>query len=305
VGPHKGSLRHGAPQRLPTFLVIGAMKAGTTSLYHYLRAHPQVFMPAVKEIAFFAKEDVWRRGIPWYRQQFASAGPAVVALGEASTRYTNYPLHGGVPERIARHVPDARLLYLLRDPIERIRSHYQHRIAVGTERLPLEEALFSNPIYLDFSRYGMQIEQYLEHFSRDQLLIVTSEDLRTHRQVTMRRIYEFLDVDSSYVPDNLDREFYKSSDRRQHSPLAWPVRNVLKRHFPKSKRAKEWFDSRRRWSIRSSAPRLGNGDSASVAPRSGLVIPDDISSKLRDSLREDVGRLRAYGVTGLERWGVV
>ena len=83
--------------RLPTFLVIGAMKAGTTSLYHYLRDHPQVFMPETKEVNFFNPRRNWHRGMTWYEEQFSAAPPGTVAVGEASTSYTKYPEVDGVP----------------------------------------------------------------------------------------------------------------------------------------------------------------------------------------------------------------
>jgi hypothetical protein len=228
---------------LPNFLVIGAMKAGTTSLYHYLRAHPEVYMPSVKELDFFVEEGNWRRGPKWYQKQFQSAPTGTVAVGEASTRYTRYPLLAGVPERIAAHLPHVRLIYVVRDPIERIRSHYEHRVRAGSERAPIDQAILSNPTYLDCSRYSMQVEQYLQRFPVEQLLIITAEDLRNSRQKTMRRVYGFLGVQSDYVPATLDQEFYRTDDRATYSPTGWQLRRVLKRTFPASKRAKELVDS--------------------------------------------------------------
>ncbi|MDQ4058746.1 MAG: sulfotransferase, partial [Actinomycetota bacterium] len=81
---------HETTPTVPNFLIIGAMKAGTTSLYHYLRSHPEVFMPAVKELDFFVEDINWRRGLSWYRRQFASAPPEARAVGEASTNYSKY-----------------------------------------------------------------------------------------------------------------------------------------------------------------------------------------------------------------------
>ena len=187
--------------QLPNFLVIGAMKGGTTSLYHYLRAHPQIYMPPFKAPEFFAGEPHGRRGIDWYRRQFAAAGPGVVAIGEASNVYTKYPRYPGVPQRIAQHIAHVRLVYVVRDPIERIRSHYQTRVAEGTERAAFEVAVFDNPIYLDYSRYSVQIDQYMSCFPREQLLVFTSESLRSERTATVRRVYEFLGVDAGFVPD--------------------------------------------------------------------------------------------------------
>jgi hypothetical protein len=284
------------PPRLPNFLVIGAMKAGTTSLYHYLRAHPQVFMSAIKELEFFVAEANWARGIDWYRKQFARAAPDAVAIGEASTGYTKYPSVSGVPERIADHLPGVRLLYVVRDPIERIRSHYQHRVAVGTERAPFARALLENPIYLDCSRYATQVEQYLEFFSRSQLLILTSEELRHSRLSTIQRVYAFLGVDPDYVAGDLDREFLRTDGRVTYSPAAWKLRRALKHRWPSSKRAKELVDS----ILPRSFLRVGRrGD-----PREALPVPNELRSELRELLKDEVRRLRVYMSEGFDGWGL-
>ena len=96
--------------RLPNFLVIGAMKAGTTSLYHYLRDHPQVFMPDTKEVNFFNPLRNWRHGVSWYEEQFRAAPAEALAVGEASTSYTKYPWVKDVPERITSVLGDRCLL---------------------------------------------------------------------------------------------------------------------------------------------------------------------------------------------------
>ncbi|HEX6283884.1 MAG TPA: sulfotransferase domain-containing protein, partial [Pyrinomonadaceae bacterium] len=176
--------------RLPNFLLIGAMKAGTTSLYHYLQGHPQVFVPEYKAPEYFVAESNFRRGIDWYRKQFAGAGPDAIAVGEASNAYAKYPKFDGVPQRVAECIPDVRLVYIVRDPIARIRSHYQTRSAEGTERLPFDVAVFRNPIYLNYSRYALQIERYLEYFPREQMMVITAEDLRNHRVTTVKAVYE-------------------------------------------------------------------------------------------------------------------
>ena len=114
---------------LPTFLIIGAMKGGTTSLHRYLRQHPEVFMPARKELNFFLDEYTgppidppeernWSRGIAWYKHQFADVARER-AVGEASANYSRYPTYPGVAESIAAVVPNVRLVYLVRNPIDR------------------------------------------------------------------------------------------------------------------------------------------------------------------------------------------
>lgn len=288
--------RWGAPG-LPNFLVIGAMKAGTTSLYHYLRVHPQVFMSPIKELDFFAQEGNWRRGLEWYRKQFEGAGPKAVAVGEASTSYSKHPSVGGVPERVKTHLPDARLIYVVRNPIDRIRSHYQHRVAVGVERAPLAQAVFENPIYLNCSRYASQVDQYLQHFPRKRLLLVTSEELRDSRQSTMRDVYAFLDVDGGYVPEILSHEFLKTKERATYSPALGRVRHALKNHFPASKRAKEFVDSVLPRSLNYVLRRDERGDGS-------LDLPEDVRSELADHLKDDVRRLRAYMTEGFDGWGI-
>lgn len=284
--------------QLPNFLIIGAMKAGTTSLYHYLRAHPQVFMSAVKELDFFAHDPSGSRNVDWYRRQFAGAESDAVAIGEASTIYARYPRFPGVPDRIAALLPEARLIYVVRDPIERIRSHYQHQVAVGAERAPLERAVFDNPIYVDCSRYAMQIEQYLQCFSREQLLLITAEDLRTQRLPTVRRVYEFLGVDVDYVPPNLDREFYRTGERVTYPQLVWRIRRNLKRRFPMSKRAKELVDAPFAHLLER-LPLRKNGHEAAAAP----LVPREVRNRLVRLLEDDARRLRSYLGAGFEGWG--
>jgi Sulfotransferase domain len=280
--------------QLPNFLVIGAMKAGTTSLYHYLRGHPHIYMPPVKELDYFAREPRSGHGIDWYRRQFGSAPAEVIAIGEASTLYTKHPRFPGVPERIAAEIPDVRLIYLVRDPIERIRSHYQHQVALGAERAPLGDAVFRDPIYLDTSRYAMQIERYLEVFASDQLLVVASERLRDDREAAVREIYAFLGVDSNRLPAALDREFYRSAGRTTHSPFAWRVRRTLKHRFPALKRAKEFVD----------APLLRRRAKAGESASDAFVITDEVRDRIGRMLEDDVRRLRGHLGPAFDGWGI-
>jgi hypothetical protein len=196
---------------LPTFLVIGAMKAGTTALFDYLSAHPDVFMPDIKETGFFVERFNWRKGLDWYESLFDGAAGAL-ARGEASPAYALYPTLPGAPERIAAVVPDVRLVYLVRHPIKRITSQYLHGVVGGRERRSLTRAVLETPEYIDASRYGVQLDRYLRHFDPAQLLVVRSESLRDDRAATVRRVLEFIGVDPD-VPLDLDREVYRTSDR--------------------------------------------------------------------------------------------
>jgi hypothetical protein len=275
------------------------MKAGTTSLFHYLGAHPQVATPQYKAPEFFIEESNWHRGIDWYRRQFPPVGDDVLAIGEASNSYTKFPRYRGVPGRIAEHLPDVRLVYVVRDPIARIRSHYETRAAEGSEKAPFPEAVFSNPVYLDYSRYAMQIEQYLEHFPREQLLVVASEDLRSSRQATVRRVYDFIGVDPDFVPDELERDFYRTRDRAARSPIPLGIRKFLKRRFPSTRRFKELENNTL------SRLRLLTGRNREQHPAAArLEIPEDVRARLVAALEDDVKRLRRHLDEEFGGWGI-
>ena len=280
-----------APPRLPTFLVIGAMKAGTTSLYHYLRTHPQVYMPEVKEPMFFDPRHNWSRGVGWYAELFAAARPDQVALGEASTSYTKFPQVQGVPARIASVLPEVRLIYVVRHPLERMRSHYLYAVSRGKERRPIERALVEDPSYLDVSRYAMQLEQYLPHFPPERFLLLDSRDLAHRRLETLRRVFGFLGVEEGWVPPILDREFFRSADRRTPSAPSrlirrWPALASAARRLPAP--------------LRRAARRLPGPRLDVEAAR----IPEDLRRRFEKELREDVARLRRFMPPGFDGWGI-
>jgi len=273
---------------LPNFLVIGAMKAGTTSLHRYLRAHPQVFMPEDKELDFFVAERHWGRGRGWYETQFAEAAGAV-AVGEASPTYSMHPEFSGVPDRVAELLPEVRLVYCVRDPIERMRSHYLHELEKGRERAPIDRALAADPRYLDTSRYGMQLEQYLARFPAERILVITAEQLRRDRTATVGRVLAFLGVDPDW-PDSrlLDAEFHRTSSKRVRRPLAKAALRV-----PGTRAVTRLAPGpvRRLASRRVDAGRNG-------------AIPAALEARLRAELRDDVGRLRAHLGEGFDGWGI-
>ena len=296
---HAARLRRSRDGRLPNFIVIGAMKAGTTSLFHYLQAHPQVFMSPLKEVNFFVEELNLKRGFDWYRKQFHGASGDVRAIGEASTAYTKYPEFDGVPERIASYIPDVRLIYLVRDPIERIRSQYQHRVLAGAEHAPLELALLQDERYVNCSRYAMQVERYLQWFSPERFLLVTSEKLRSLRLPTMRGIYSFLEIDPDFVPDTIEREFYTSDERATYPPFVWWVRRTVKPYVPAGKRVKELVDLALPASLGRRARARSTHDQ-----NPSFVVPDRVRQQLIERLGDDVARLRTYMPEGFDGWGI-
>lgn len=195
--------------RLPTFLVIGAMKGGTTSLFEYLRRHPDIFMAATKELHFFTAEHSWSRGWGWYQSQFAGAEEAK-AVGESSPSYSSVPFRVGAPERVASRIPQVKLVYLLRHPVDRLRSQYQHRVLNSRETRAPEECVLEAR-YLGKSWYDLQIAAWLDWFPPEQLLLVRSEDLRDRRADTVGRILSFIGVTTEWDDPVLDAEFNTAS----------------------------------------------------------------------------------------------
>jgi hypothetical protein len=163
--------------RLPEFVIIGAAKSGTTSLFRWLSEQPEVWCPEVKEPDFFAHDDAWERGLGWYANLFVRAEGHPLT-GEASTSYTELRHAATAARRMADTIADARLIYLLRHPLDRLRSHYRHEIQRGRERRSLADAVaVEGNEYVGSSRYFTCLEPYARAFPRGQICVVRFEDL--------------------------------------------------------------------------------------------------------------------------------
>lgn len=201
--------------RLPNLVVIGAQKCGTTSLHHYLRRHPQVSMSRTKELDFFIQDRNWRRGVGWYAAQFDPSAPV---RGESSPNYTARRRFPGVAERMKRVVPGTRIVFMVRDPIERLVSHWVHNYSYGSERRPLDQVLDDDG-YLERSQYAMQLRPYLDAFPAERILVLEMGELRHRRRETLRRVFEFIGVDSSFWSPMFQRELHRSSPKRSKTPF--------------------------------------------------------------------------------------
>jgi hypothetical protein len=199
---------------LPTFIVIGAMKCGTSSLYAYLREHPQVEMSTIKEPDFFIEEHNFGRGIDWYRSLWPEGGEA---RGEASSSYTKRHGFGGVPARMHSIIPDARLVYVVRDPFDRIVSHYVHNRAAGRENETFEVAVGKRPMrnnYVQTTAYAGQLEEYLPYFPMDQILVVDANELMHRRMPTLRGVFRHIGVRARVSSPVFARTSHRSVDKR-------------------------------------------------------------------------------------------
>ncbi|MFV1988817.1 MAG: sulfotransferase [Gemmatimonadota bacterium] len=207
---------------LPTFFVIGAAKCGTTSLHHYLDLHPEIGMSRVKEPHYFMRPE---KGEGWYRSLFDAS---FRVRGESSVGYTLAPRGPGVPERIKAAVPTAKLVYLVRDPIERFVSDYLHRVSDGVEARSLEEVARSprNTSEGDRGRYYYQIQQYLAHFDRSRLLVLTSEGLAHRRRETLSAVFAFLGVAAEVWGPEYERVLHESRFFRRKGAIGRWLRRV-------------------------------------------------------------------------------
>ncbi len=174
---------------LPTFVIVGAMKSGTTSLHRYLGQHPDVFVTKKKELHYFA--DQRQQGLDWYESHFAE-GAGYPARGESSTSFTKLPSWPDATARLAELIPEAKLIYVMRNPVDRTFSHYSHTVRQGQETLPFSRALVEVPRYLEVSHYSRQLRGLDEHFPRDQIALVSHERLEREPQAVLVEVLDFL-----------------------------------------------------------------------------------------------------------------
>ena len=274
---------------LPNLVVIGARKAGTTSLYHYLRRHPDIWMSREKELDFFVAERNWRRGRAWY-ERFFEADCAV--RGEASPAYASLPRHPGVAERMAAMVPEARIVYLVRDPVERLLSHYAMDVAIGRERRALDDVARDEAgAFVAEGRYWMQLEPYLERFPAERILVLDAEELLRRRARTLRRLFAFLGVEEGFTSEGFAEVHMRRPARRRRRPAAAAV-NALNRGLGKA----------RSYELRQRVP--GPLRRLLTSELEGPELGAAQRRRLEGLFAEDVARLREFTGSELGTWSV-
>jgi hypothetical protein len=216
---------------LPSFVIIGAMKAGTTSLGAYLSAHPEAY--CALEPHYF--DGNFERGIGWYREWFKDAGDAV-AVGEKSPSYMYHP---HAVARLVAALPEVKLIAILRHPVERAYSHYWHERRMGHEKLSFPEALRAEPerlrqdppglcrfAYVDRGLYLDQLERVAELVPPERLLVQLFDDLETAPAATFAELCSFLGIAGSHVPTLVgDRT---NTYRTHHPEWLWRAMHVYR-----------------------------------------------------------------------------
>jgi hypothetical protein len=199
---HKGGNAATPVTASPSFLIIGEMKCGTTSLADWLRGHPDVFMSEQKELHFFDLN--WSRGLDWYRAQFDHPGSQRLT-GEATPHYL---YERDARARMAEALPGSRLIVILRDPVSRAYSHYWHNRTRGREPLSFEAALEAEPArisssdphdrirysYLDRGHYARHLAEVYRHYPRERVLIVQLSEMNRDPVSTFKSVCRYLGV---------------------------------------------------------------------------------------------------------------
>lgn len=211
----------------PNFLVIGAAKCGTTSLYYALGRHPEVFMCEPKEPHFFSRDEVFAKGVGWYESLFARAEGAK-AIGEASATYSMRERYPAAAERIIEHLSEVRLIYCVRHPLERIRSAWMYnvgRIDVGLPESFSEAVLHHGPL-IDNSLYWKQLNVYRQYIPDDRIAVVFLEDFRQDPDGELNRCFRFLGVEPEVRIEGVSEARNKGMERRRDGTLAAMVRRL-------------------------------------------------------------------------------
>lgn len=261
---------------LPDFLIVGAMKCGTTTLAAQLAAQDGIFMTTPKEPNFFSDDTVWAKGEAWYRGLFVAA-PRGALKGEASTHYTKLPTHPRTLERMAGMLDAPRIVYMIRNPVDRAVSHYIHEWTQGVMAGDPAEAFAHHAELVDYGRYGMQIAPYIDRFGGENVLLTSLETLTAAAAAEFARIGAFLDRPVTWH-DDLGAQNV-SAERSRKLPLHGllvdnPVAAYLRRTLvPKSVRT-----------------RIREGRKMQDRPE----LPEDLRRELEARFAEDRERLAEF-----------
>lgn len=189
------------------FIGVGAQKSGTSWLYTNLEKHPQVCVPK-KEIHFFSRDRNWRNGYEWYEDQFNICNSNTVK-GEFSTSYL---YDEATAKKIYDRFPNVKIIMILRDPVKRAYSNYQNDIKAGriSYNIDFDKALKEHDEYLEQGYYYKQISEYFKYFQKEQILILLYEDILKCPTELLSKVYSFLSVDDSFVPEGLEKKVNES-----------------------------------------------------------------------------------------------
>lgn len=277
--------------QLPNLVVIGAMKCGTTSLHYNLDLHPDIAMSREKELCFFLGETEWNKGLSWYSRQFPQG---TRWRGESSPGYARLPVSEGTAARMHQTIPGARLIYMVRNPVERIISHYVQRSAIGLEQRSIEEAIsgFETCDLVQRSRYFFQLSEYLRYFPTSQTHVATLESLHENPERVMGEIFRFLGVDDSFTSPQFSMVRHKSSQKGKKNKAGLMLK---------------WLSETRAAKVFSTDFRMRMGRILYKPFSKKLerpVLVQRVKQELLDYLEDDIAGLEAHTGFDLSHWRV-
>ena len=259
----------------PDFVIVGAMKCGTSTLAAQMGLQDGIFMTTPKEPNYFSDDAVHARGPEWYSALFDAAAPGDIK-GEASTHYTKLPTYPRTIERMAEAVERPRIIYIIRNPLQRAVSHYMHEWSLGGMSAGIAEEAAAHPEMVDYGRYGMQIAPYVERFGRESVLLLSLEGMKADPAGVLAEACRFVGLASTPVWHPEAGEQNVSAERYRRLPFQKlivdnPVATALRRTLvPKSLRER----------IRKAR---------SIGPKP--EIPEDLRRRMVEVFLEDRARL--------------
>jgi hypothetical protein len=229
--------------QLPDFIIIGAMKSATSSLYDQLVRQPGIFMTNPKEPNYFSDDEQYHRGIKWYKSLYSDAGENDL-LGEASTHYTKLPTYPNTIKRMQECNLKSKFIYVMRHPIDRLVSHYIHEWSQRVINVNIDNAVEMYPEMKAYSLYAMQLQPYLNAYGKDAILPVFFDRLKKYPQLELERICQFINYKGSpkwkfdLPPSNM------SSERIRRFPMynllieSYIAKSIRRALVPKNLRTK-------------------------------------------------------------------
>lgn len=202
----------------PDFIIIGAMKSGTSSLQDQLARQNGLFMTTPKEPNYFSDDAVFAKGAGWYSALFDDA-PAGAVTGEASTHYTKLPTHPHTVERLKAAAPSVKLIYVIRNPVDRALSHYMHEWSQGVMGADLEQAFAEHQTLVEYGRYAMQIKPYLDAFGQESVYLTSLEQLKATPDTELAAIGAHIGAASPLVWDHSEQAKNVSTQRMRRVPF--------------------------------------------------------------------------------------
>ncbi|MEM9321072.1 MAG: sulfotransferase domain-containing protein [Pseudomonadota bacterium] len=203
---------------LPDFIIIGAMKCGTSTLADQLRAQPGIFVTDPKEPNFFSDDDVFAKGLDWYRDLFAAAQPGDLK-GEASTHYTKRPTYPACADRLASALSAPKLIYMIRDPMSRAVSHYIHEWSMGVISEGLDAALDTHPELISYGCYMQQLRPYVERYGAANICVMALETMQKSPQDCLQTLGNFIGFDGTMEWQSEQSRSNVSSERMRRFPM--------------------------------------------------------------------------------------